>query len=223
MAFDPERFGAAMKDSIQRAVKPLEDEIARLREAIADIKAPADGKDGRDGKDGSGVAGAMIDRGGCLVLTLTNGETKSLGVVVGADGKSGVDGTNGKDGRDGKDGTNGQDGRDGIGLDDFEIRYLPESHEIEIKASCANRTKSLRYPAGGIRLAGYWREGNSAKAAEAWSCGGALWIAKCDTTSKPADENDAWVLAARAGRDGERGARGRDATPDAPINLKVPK
>lgn len=34
-------------------------------------------------KDGVGVAGAMIDRKGCLVLTLSDGTTKELGRVVG--------------------------------------------------------------------------------------------------------------------------------------------
>lgn len=223
MAFDPERFGAAMKDSIQRAVKPLEDEIARLQKTIAEFKIPVDGKDGKDGKDGAGVAGAMIDRDGNLILTMTNGETKSLGIVVGADARDGVDGASGKDGVDGKDGACGKDGKDGVSFDDFELKYLPESHEIEVKASCGDRTKAIRYPAGGLRPAGYWRDGCNAKAAEAWSCSGALWIAVCDTTSKPSDTNDAWILAARAGRDGERGARGRDATPDEPINLRVPK
>lgn len=57
--------------------------------AVAQIPPP---------KDGVGVAGATIDRDGNLVLTLTNGEAKNLGRVVGTDGK---------DGEDGKDGING--------------------------------------------------------------------------------------------------------------------
>lgn len=60
------------------------------------------------GVDGIGLAGAMIDREGVLVLTLSNGETKTLGVVTGKDGvdaKDGVDGVDGKDGVDGEDGT----------------------------------------------------------------------------------------------------------------------
>jgi hypothetical protein len=48
-----------------------------------------DGKDGADGKDGVGLAGALIDRDGSLVVTLTNGEVKSLGSVVGKDGADG--------------------------------------------------------------------------------------------------------------------------------------
>lgn len=36
-------------------------------------------------KDGVGLAGALIDRGGNLVVTLTNGSTRDLGPVVGRD------------------------------------------------------------------------------------------------------------------------------------------
>jgi len=48
-------------------------------------------KDGKDGKDGVGVASAMIDRDGNLFITCTNGETKSLGLVVGRDAEVDVD------------------------------------------------------------------------------------------------------------------------------------
>lgn len=66
-----------------------------------------DGRDGIDGKDGVGIAGALIDRSGSLVVTLSNGMTTSLGAVVGRDG---VDGAAGRDGAPGKDGDNGADG-----------------------------------------------------------------------------------------------------------------
>ena len=43
----------------------------------------------------------MIDRDDNLVLTMTNGTIKHLGLVVGRDGAPGKDGECGKDGRDG--------------------------------------------------------------------------------------------------------------------------
>src|SRR5690606_7347159 len=46
----------------------------------------ADGRDGKDGKDGVGLADALIDADSRLVLTMTDGTTKALGVVKGADG-----------------------------------------------------------------------------------------------------------------------------------------
>lgn len=206
--------GADGKDCDMEAVK------AMVLDAIKTFPAPADGKDGRDGADGKqgpagadgqkgadglGLAGAIIDRDGALQITLTNGEVKSLGNIVG---------------KDGANGTNGRDGVDGIGFDAFEMEYLDETHEVLIKASSAGRTKELRYPAGGIRPAGYWREGTKAQAGEAWVHDGSLWIACKSTPTKPVTGTDDWIIAARKGRDGERGAKGVDGSPPAPIKLK---
>lgn len=60
-----------------------------------------DGVDGVDGKDGVGISGASIDTSDHLILTLSNGDTIDVGVVVGADGKDGQDGVDGKDGKNG--------------------------------------------------------------------------------------------------------------------------
>jgi hypothetical protein len=84
-----------------------------VAEAVAAIPVPKDGEPGKsvtvedvaplieaavekrvasievkDGRDGVGMAGAMIDREGQLVITMTDGSTKALGTVVGTDGKS---------------------------------------------------------------------------------------------------------------------------------------
>lgn len=200
-----------VRPMLDDAVKAMQSSAqAVLQDVIKAIPAPkdgADGKDGSDGKDGDrgekgadglGLAGAMIDRDGALQITLTNGQVKSLGVVVGKDGKNGID---------------------GVSFDSFELEYLPESHEMSVKASAGGRTKELRYPAGGIRPAGYWREGTKAQAGEAWVHDGSLWIAVKDCQSKPATNDDGWIIAARKGRDGERGQKGAGATPPAPIKL----
>lgn len=211
--FDPEKFGEAMGAAIKEAVAPLQKRIGELEAALAAIPAGRDGKDGKDGEsikgdagekgaDGIGLAGAMIDRDGNLQITMTNGEVKNLGPVVG------------------KDGSNGTDGKDGLSLESFEMEYLGESHEIAIKAACQGRVKEIRYSAGGIRPAGYWREGTKAKAGEAWVHGGSLWIAMKDCASKPATNDEGWIIAARAGRDGERGASGKPVD-TSPIKLGV--
>lgn len=212
--FDPEKFGEAMGQAIRDATAPL---IERIKELETRLKEPLavkdfirdevgkavshlvvkDGEPGQKGADGLGLAGAMIDRDGALLITLTNGEVKNLGPVVGR---------------------NGTDGKDGLSLDGFDLEYLPESHEINVKAVCNGRTKELRYPAGGIRPAGYWREGTKAVPGEAWVNGGSLWICMKGTEAKPATNSDAWIIAARAGRDGERGATGKLPN-DTPIKL----
>ena len=189
------------------------DTVEVIKAVLAQIPKPADGKDGAPGKDGKdgingergekgadghGVAGAMIDRDGALQLTLSNGEVKNLGPVVGKDGA---------------------DGADGLSLDGFEMEYLPESHEITVKATAAGRAKEVRYPAGGIRPGGYWRDGTKAQAGEAWVHDGSLYIAKNATSAKPESNSQDWIIAARKGRDGERGQKGADGAPPAPIKL----
>jgi hypothetical protein len=184
------------------------DTDAVVKAVLAQIRVPADGKDGENGKDGErgekgadglGLAGAMIDRDGALQITLTNGEVKSLGAVVGKDGR---------------------DGADGVSFDAFEMEYLAESHEISVKAAVGGRSKELRYPAGGIRPAGYWRDGTKAQAGEAWVHDGSLWIATKATSTKPESRSEEWIIAARKGRDGERGQKGADAVPVVPIKLQ---
>lgn len=177
--FDPEAFGSAMGDLVREAVAPLQAKIKELESRL-------------------GVANTLIDRDGCLIVTMTNGDAKSLGKVVGTDGK---------------------DGSDGVSLDSFEMEYDAAEHEVIVKASCHGRSKELRYPAGGIRPAGYWREGTKAKTGEAWVHDGSLWIAVKDCASKPATQEDGWIIAARKGRDGERGQKGADNAPIQPIKL----
>lgn len=201
---------------ISEAVKSIRDESMQAVEfAVKSIPAPKDGRDGRDGidgkngingekgADGAGVADLLIDRAGELIATMTDGRMKNLGPVIG------------KDGRD------GADGKDGFSLESFDLEYLEETHEIRIKAACADRVKEIRFPAGGIRPAGYWRDGSKAKAGEVFTHDGSAWVAKCDTSAKPdpANKND-WVLLARKGRDGESVVKKVSTDPAPPIKLK---
>lgn len=200
---------------IADAAKAVHDEaMQKLDAAIKALPVPKDGRDGSDGKDGApgvkgadgaGIADLLTDRDGALVATFSDGRMKNLGAIVGKDGRDGVDGRN---------------GADGLGLDAFDLEYLSETHEICVKATCAGRVKELRYPAGGIHGKGYWREGVKAAANEAWTHDGCMWIATKSTTAKPETSSPDWFLAARKGRDGERGAKGQDAAPPTPIKLK---
>ncbi|MFA7523409.1 MAG: hypothetical protein WCY71_10850 [Halothiobacillaceae bacterium] len=165
-------------------VRPLIE--AEIDKAVKQIPVP---------KDGIGMAGAMIDRDGNLIITMTNGETKELGRVV---------------------------GKDGLSLESFEMTYDAEDHEVVLKAVAAGRIQEVRYPAGGIQGKGYWRDGNKAKAGEAWTSDGSLWIARKDTSTKPSTSNDAWFLAARAGRNGETVIKKVKEGPQPPIKLGKP-
>jgi hypothetical protein len=155
------------------------------------------GERGADGKDGTGLADALIDRDGALVLTMTDGRAKTLGVVVG---------------RDGADGKNGRDGIDFdkcVGHFDAERGYV-----LTLSAGDTSVEHVLPY----MRHGGFWSEGKGAKAGESWTHDGALWIAKCDNGSKPCLENrEDWILAARKGRDGKDGRNGIDRS--APVKV----
>lgn len=204
------------KPIIDKAVELIcEDAEKAISEAVKAIPVPKDGNNGTSvtvddvrplieaeidkavkqipvPKDGIGMAGAMIDRDGNLIITMTNGETKELGRVV---------------------------GKDGLSLESFEMTYDAEDHEVVLKAVAAGRIQEVRYPAGGIRGKGYWRDGNKAKAGEAWTSDGSLWIARKDTSTKPSTSNDAWFLAARAGRNGETVIKKVKEGPQPPIKL----
>ena len=61
-------------------------------------------------EEARGIASALVNENGELVITYTDGTEDNLGVIKGADGENGKDG---KDGADGKDGSNGKDGKPG--------------------------------------------------------------------------------------------------------------
>ena len=157
------------------------------------------GERGEKGIDGAGVADLLIDRDGVLVATMTDGRMKSLGPVVGKDG---------------------QNGRDGLSVESLDRVYDKEAHEIVERWVAAGQTKELRYPAGGIKHGGYWREGVDAKAAETWTHAGIAWIAKQNTTDKPSRDSAAWEIFANKGRDGDNGRNGRDLGPPAPVKIE---
>ena len=66
----------------------------------------------QDGKPGVGIADALIDNGGALVLTLTDGRALNLGRVVGKDGET----------PDLPKFDPPQDGKPGVGIEGAEIR-----------------------------------------------------------------------------------------------------
>ena len=225
----------APKDGESVTVEDVAPLIAeQVKAAVEAIPKP---KDGRDGKDGVGLAGAAIDRDGNLIITLTSGEAKSLGRVVGADGQHGKDGADGRDGvglagasidRDGAlvvTLTNGEqkslgpvvgrDGKDGADFSGVEIDYDGE-RAITIKGRGGEITKRVPLPLD----RGYWREGMACEKADILTHGGNAWIALRDTKAKPCLENkEDWRLFARKGRDGRDGRNGIDKT--APAKVKA--
>ena len=148
----------------------------------------APGEKGADGRDGVGLAGALIDRGGSLVLTLTDGTTKELGQVVGRDGADGLSGASGKD------------GRDGFSFDEFAFGYDGERTLTAVakRGDYVAETKAVM-PIPIDR--GPYREGVTYQRGDAVSFGGSMWLAQRDTSGKPGTGDD-WRLSVKRGRDG---------------------
>ena len=96
-----------------------------------------DGKDGAPGTNGRGIAEAVVNEDGELVLTYTDGETQNLGRVVGADGADGEKGADGKDGQDGKPGKDGEKGADGAdGRDGKDGANAPAGEGSSVSDRC---------------------------------------------------------------------------------------
>ena len=211
-ALEPLLDRLAALESVEIPTVPTAADVARILLAGDEIKTLVDlhvteaveqietvkGDPGEPGRDGVGMAGALIDRDGNLVVTLANGEAKNLGPVVG------------------KDGENGVNGKDGAGLTELVRTYDAENHEIVERWG----EKELRYPAGGIRPGDYWREGTKAVAASVWTHAGVAWIAKRDTADKPSRDSQDWQIFANKGRDGTDGRAGRDLGPPEPVKLR---
>lgn len=158
-------------------------------------------RDGKDGADGVGVAGALIDREGELVLTLSNGEVRSLGAVVG------------RDGVDGKDGANGVRGEAGFSLDDFDTEMAEDGRTVRFKFVRGDTTEihELAFPAMIYR--GVFRDGVTYERGDTVTWAGSLWHCDGETGEKPGDQSKAWTLAAKRGRDGKDGTPGERGLP----------
>lgn len=153
---------------------------------------------GDPGEPGVGLAGAIIDRDGELVITTTKGDAIKLGKVVGKDGERG------KDGADFSDATIDYDGERGLVIRSRSGTEIVRRLPIPIDR-------------------GYWREGMTAEKADLLTHGGSVWIALKDTSAKPCLENaDDWRLFVRKGRDGADGRNGRDLGPQEPVKLSQP-
>lgn len=187
----------------------------QVDEYLSSLPTPQDGKDGTDGKDGEpgqpgekgadgiGLAGALIDRDGNLVVTLTNGETKALGAVVGKDGAPGDDGT---------------PGRDGIGFDDMTLDYDGE-RTFTFLFQRGERAEERKFVVPVMLDRGVYRHDTAYAKGDAVTYGGSVWIAQTDTKARPDGSAD-WRLAVKKGRDGKDGVA--KATEDrAPLKVGV--
>lgn len=179
--------------------------LARVDDFLKAIPAPENGKDGRDGVDGKdgeagpagndgrdgadgvGLAGAMIDRDGELNVTLTNGEVRKLGAVVGKDGSNGVDGIAGAPGQSWQE----------MDL----VRTGPRTIEMSFQGGDQRHTYEIEFPIPIYQ--GVFAEGQKYVEGDMVTWAGSLWHCNDETDEKPGDGAKSWTLAAKRGRDGK--------------------
>ncbi|WP_430261924.1 hypothetical protein [Neorhizobium sp. DAR64862/K0K3] len=176
---------------------------SEVEKRVSGLPVAKDGKDGVNGRDGVGLAGALIDRGGELVVTLTNGATKNLGPVVG------------------KDGDPGKPGRDGFALEDFDASVMDDGRTVLLAFTGKNIDYSVELGFPVMLYRGVFTEGTYSKG-DTVTWGGSLWHCDADKTdSKPGDGSKDWTLCAKKGRDGKDGVV-KDAKPQQPVRVGVP-
>lgn len=139
-------------------------------------------------KGGVGMAGAVIDRDGHLVLTLSDGTSQDLGLVVG------------------KDAEPARDGADGLGFEDMEEELADDGRTIVRRYRRGDLVKEFRHSVAVVLDRGVYKAGQEYEPGDAVTFGGSLWIAQAKTSERP-EGGDAWRLAVKKGRDGKDIAR----------------
>jgi hypothetical protein len=230
-----------------KSLEPQPDVSALVAEqvtkAMAELPVPEPGKPGKDGtsvtledvvpviasevqkavsampppKDGVGLTGALIDHDGHLVLTLSDGTTKTLSKVTGRDGKDVDQGEVMKFllGEVAKlpapkDGAPGKDGQDGVGFDDM-TEAVDETGRPVIKFVKGDRVKT--FPIPGLVDRGVWRPDTAYVKGDGVTFGGSFFIAQVENPAGKPEESPDWRLAVKRGREGKAGLNGKDGAP----------
>jgi integrin beta 3 len=143
----------------------------------------ADGRDGADGKDGIGLADALIDKDGSLVLTMTDGRTKNLGAVIG------------------RDGAPGKDGVDGITPEFMDAEFVGRT--LRLTFGEGEQTKAVEFKLAVPEYCGVFKEGETYESGDMVTWAGSTW--HCDEPKglKPGSPDSGWTLAVKAGRPGK--------------------
>jgi|SRR6478609_2252143 len=143
-----------------------------VKSAVAALPVP---KDGEPGKDGAGIADALRDADGGLVLVMTDGRTKSLGKINGEDGK---------------------DGADGITPTFIDAEFIGRTLRLSFDGD-----RTCEFQLATPEYAGVFKDGTAYEPGDMVTWGGSLWHCDKATTDKPGP--DSWSLAVKKGRDGK--------------------
>ncbi len=163
------------KDGESVTVEQLQPVIdTAVEKAVAGLPPP---------KDGVGLADALQDHEGVLVLTTTDGKSVKVGKVKGDPGK---------------------DGLDGLGFEDMTEELADDGRTIIRRYSRGDQVKEFRFALSVVLDRGVFKDGTEYTAGDGTTSGGSFWIAQGTTKDKPGT-SDAWRLAVKKGRDGKDG------------------
>lgn len=158
------------KDGMSITVEDMAPAIEKaVSEAIAKMPVP---------KDGVGIAGAVIDRDGNLVVTLTDGKQVPLGRVI------------------------GKDGDPGLAFEDMTEETADDGRTVIRRYSRGEQVKEFRHTFAVVLDRGVFKDGTEYVKGDGVTSGGSFWIAQKETKERPGT-SDAWRLAVKKGRDGK--------------------
>jgi hypothetical protein len=140
--------------------------------------------------EAAAVKGAVIDRDGGLVLTFGDGSTRTLGRVVGQDGKDGVDG---------QDGTPGPAG---LGFEDLDVSLDEDGRTLVLKFERGALAEVFELELPVLVYRGVYAVERVYRPGDCVTFGGSAWVCHCLTSTRPG-EGDEWQLAVKRGRDGK--------------------
>jgi hypothetical protein len=205
---DPSVVAALIVEDVAKLIPPPADgvsitveEMLPLLEEMVEKRVAAIPRP----KDGVGTAGAVIDRSGELVLTLSDGSTKALGVVVGKDADQAeiLQFINEKMAEIPRP----KDGRDGFGFEDLDATFDGE-RTISLKFTRADQVKEFSFKMPVVIDRGVYKDGREVpyEKGDGVTFGGSFWIAQKDSPEgKPQDGSNSWRLSVKRGRNGSDG------------------
>lgn len=205
-----------------RAAASLPDIEGLVKEAVAAIPAPQDGKSVTlddvcpliEGgiaaavaalpapKDGCGIKNLLIDRAGNLVATMDDGRIADLGPVVGKDADIAalekfivekIDAL-----------PKPKDGKDGFSLKDFDATLLDDGRTVLLSFEQGDQSYKVELGFPVMIYRGVFKEGETYAKGDTATWGGSLWHCDVDgTVEKPDSAEKHWTLVAKRGRDGK--------------------
>jgi len=163
--------------------------VAEVSKAVAALPAPKDGDDADPAEVARHlvpeveravaqlprVTGVLIDKQGDLVVSLSDGSSKSLGGVL---------------------------GRDGSGFDNIES--IEDDLTFGVRFGNGGSAKEIRWAKATLADTdqGVFRDGMNLRRGHTVTFGGSYWLARKDNPGKPG-ENDNWRMIVKRGRDGK--------------------